>query len=416
MRAFVAFLAVPIVTILHATLLHAASPLPIPATGAYLGVWANPTSAHNQENAIELLEGPSGINRPSPQLLTSAITTGPISLNFLQLRQASFNPDNNLQGDIPITAACRSSHGHAIERPRTPTTSSPPATPPKTPTSPHQPKPSPNIRDRSCCAGSGNSISPVRNEWQPKPAATTTAPPLPNRSDSDFIGAWRKHIHELFQSAVGATNRGLSGWNTGHYTDGNANDPHGYYPGNAYVELRSASTVTSAPRAETFASDFGQFYTDFSSSQYGKPLMVGENASANESVYNAEVQPTYLNGILADLKSNLYPALKAYDYFDAPAQSAPNDWVLDTQGLAAFAAVATSATFTAESHARLRGQRRDILSRSTGPRLMGIRYGHGPEQCDTRLECRRFHRRSTPHQPERRSTDGQQHSSRDLLY
>jgi len=158
---------------------------------------------------------------------------------------------------------------------------------------------------------------------------------------SDFIAAWQ-HIHQLFQSA-GATNVSFL-WNPGHYTDGNANDPHSYYPGNAYIDWIGIDMYQRS-QTETFTSDFGVFYTDFSASQYGgKPLMVGENAAANESVYSAELQPTYLNGILADLKSNLYPALKAYDYFDAPG-SAPDDWVLDAPGLAAFATVAANPLF-----------------------------------------------------------------------
>jgi hypothetical protein len=44
----------------------AAGTLPVPATGIYLGIWADPTLASNQEKAIEILEGPAptGINRP----------------------------------------------------------------------------------------------------------------------------------------------------------------------------------------------------------------------------------------------------------------------------------------------------------------------------------------------------------------
>ena len=98
-------------------------------------------------------------------------------------------------------------------------------------------------------------------------------------------------------------------WNPGHYTYGNPDDPHDYYPGNAYVDWIGIDTYQRSQNA-TFTSDFGEFYPDFSASQCGKPLMVGESASAIESVYNAELQPAYLNAIVADLKSNLYPLLK----------------------------------------------------------------------------------------------------------
>jgi hypothetical protein len=46
MKGIFALLAIPLTT------LHAGSALRIPATGVYLGVWANQSSAANQEAAI----------------------------------------------------------------------------------------------------------------------------------------------------------------------------------------------------------------------------------------------------------------------------------------------------------------------------------------------------------------------------
>ena len=97
---------------------------------------------------------------------------------------------------------------------------------------------------------------------------------------------------------------------------------------------------------DSFVTDFGQFYSDFTASQYGnKPLMVGENGAQGYSVGNSEIQAGYLQGLLADIKNGTYPQLKAYDYFDSPG-NAPNNWVLDAQGgLAEFATIANSGAF-----------------------------------------------------------------------
>src|SRR5271157_1742350 len=89
MRACLALLALPV--------LHAASTLPIPSTGLYLGVWANPLSANTQEAAIELLEGPSGVNRPFDLHLAYY---GWKDLSQLLNSAGVFQPDPALQGDI----------------------------------------------------------------------------------------------------------------------------------------------------------------------------------------------------------------------------------------------------------------------------------------------------------------------------
>jgi endoglucanase len=316
--------------------LQAASTLPIPATGVYLGVWANPNSANNQEAAMELLEGPSGIGRPFALHLSYY---GWTDLSQLLNSTGVLQPDANLQGDIDhgrvpvISWNCDS----------------------KTANSDHiiaSGDPTEDANITAAAKALAQYPGPVMLRWfwefnlinansgnQPCRNDDGTAPT--QQVYTDFIAAWQ-HIHQLFQSA-GAANV-IFLWNPGNYTGGGSGDPHGYYPGNGYVDWIGIDTYQRSQSA-TFTSDFGVFYNDFSASQYGgKPLMVGENAAANESIYNAELQPAYLNGIVADLKANLYPLLKAYDYFDAPG-NAPNDWVLDTQGLSAFAADATSPAF-----------------------------------------------------------------------
>jgi uncharacterized protein (TIGR03437 family) len=313
-----------------------AGKLAIPASGVYLGAWANPTSASNQEAAIELLEGPSGVNRPFALHLAYY---GWTDLAQLLNSAGIFQPDTNLAGDIehgrvPVvswTCDRRTTNSDHIIASGDPTEDANITATAKALAQ----YPGPvllrwfwefnliNANDGNQPCRNDNGIAPTQQVY------------------TDFIGAWQ-HIYQLFQTA-GATNVVFL-WNPGHYTDGNPNDPHDYYPGNAYVDWIGIDSYQRS-QTETFISAFGTFYTDFSASQYGgKPLMVGENASANESVYNAELQAAFLNGILADLTSNLYPALKAYDYFDAPG-NAPDYWVLDAQGLSAFATVATNPAF-----------------------------------------------------------------------
>jgi len=336
MKAFLALLAISVLPIFpFVPMLNAAAALPIPTTGVYLGVWANPNSASNQEAAIELLEGPSGVNRPFALHLAYY---GWTDLSQLLNSAGVFQPDTNLEGDID--------HG------RVPVISW--TCDRKTTNSDHiiaSGDPTEDANITATAKALAQYPGPVLLRWfwefnlinandGNQPCRNDNGTPT-QQVYTDFIGAWQ-HIYQLFQTA-GATNVVFL-WNPGHYTDGNPDDPHGYYPGNAYVDWIGIDTYQRA-QTQTFTSDFEEFYTDFSASQYGgKPLMVGENASANESVYNAELQPTYLNGILADLTSNLYPALKAYDYFDGPG-NAPDDWVLDAQGLRAFATAATNPAF-----------------------------------------------------------------------
>ncbi len=327
MRVLFALLALPI--------LHASSPLPIPTSGVYLGVWANPNSASSQEAAIELLEGPSGINRPFALHLAYY---GWTALSQLLNSAGVFQPDGTLQADInhgrvPVISwtcdrqTANSDHiiasGDATEDAVITATAKALAQ-----------YPGPVLlrwfwEFNLLNANDGNQT--CRNDnGTPTPQVYT-----------DFIGAWQ-HIHQLFQAA-GATNV-IFLWNPGHYTVGNPNDPHSYYPGNEYVDWIGIDSYQRS-QTETFHNDFNTFYSDFTANQYGgKPLMVGENASAAETVYNAELQPAYLAGFLADLKANMYPALKAYDYFDAPG-NAPDYWVLDAQGLFEFATLANSPSF-----------------------------------------------------------------------
>lgn len=320
------------------------SALPVPATGVYLGVWVDPNLASGEESATENLEA------PAPKGIGHRFSLHLIYLQWsdiaAMLHEGVFQPNGALQGDI--------NHG------RVP------------------------VISWSCDQTGANSNHLIAGGDPGEDAViTATAQALKQypgtvmlrwfwefnqlnknqtcRGDTgskptqsvynDFIGAWQ-HIYNVFQG-VGATNV-VFVWNPGSYSTGGNNDPHGYYPGNAYVDWLAVDTYQNGTTS-TFVQDFDLFYNDFSQSQYGgKPLMVGENGSPNYSQYSAEAQAPYLQGVLATIQAQRYPMLKAYDYFDSQGTDNKgnfNTWVLDDNngqgngGLAQIAALAASPSF-----------------------------------------------------------------------
>ena len=319
----------------------AAATLAIPANGVYLGIWANPALASNEEGAIEIREGPApnGINHPIA-----------LHLRYLQwtdianeLVNGVFQPDQGLRGDI--------SHG------RVPVLSW--ACDATVPNSDHViagGDPNEDAVITATAKALAQYPGPVLLRWfwefnlltNNQTCRGDTGGTPTQQVYNDFIGAWR-HIRSLFQSA-GAANVAFL-WNPGDYpSDGDKRDPHAFYPGNDYVDWIGVDTYQRAI-TDTFDDDFGLFYADFSTSQYGnKPLMAGENGAQNVAQNNSELQWTYLRGLLTDVQANRYPLLKAYDYFDS---GSPESWVLDNNngqgngGLAAYAELAASPSFSA---------------------------------------------------------------------
>ncbi len=313
-----------------------ASALPVPSNGLYLGIWANPNSAQTQERAVEILEGPApnGINR---RFALHLVYYGWSDIAALLDSNGIFQPDQELAGDIqngrvPVIS------WHCDEG--TANSDSVVA--------------GGNAAEDAVITATANALKqypgPVLLRWfwefnvlsnnqscRGDTGGTPTAAVF-----NGFIGAWQ-HIWNLFQKA-GATNVAFL-WNPGFYGDNANRDPHGFYPGNGYVDWIGIDTYQRSTTG-TFADDFGQFYSDFSASQFGnKPLMVGENGAEGFSINNSEIQAGYLQGLLTDVKSGMYPLLKAYDYFDSPG-NAPNNWVLDSQGgLAALGTLAASGSF-----------------------------------------------------------------------
>lgn len=328
------------IAVVAARALWGAGALPVPAGGIYLGIRANPGLAKTEEEATEIREGPppNGINRPFALHLLYYQWTDLAN----ELNNDVLSPDNNLLGDIthgriPVVSwqcdASVANSDHVIAGG----------------------DPGEDAVITATAKALAQVPGPVLLRWMwefndlANHAAClgwTKGTPTP-QNYSDFIGAWQ-HIWRLFQNA-GAANVVFL-WNAARYTaDGNQDDPHGFYPGNAYVDWIGEDTYQRT-QTETFDDDFGLFYSDFSQSQFGgRPLMVGENGSQDFAQFNAELQWTYLHGVLSDAQANRYPLLKAYDYFDA---GTPPTWVLDDNngqgngGLAAFAILGASPVFS----------------------------------------------------------------------
>ena len=316
--------------------------LPVPASGMYLGIWADPSLAANQEQAIEIREGPgpNGIDHPFSFHLVYYQWT---DIEQLLNKKGVFQPDSALAGDIShgrvpvITWGCDNSvanSDHVVA--------------------------GGDAGEDAVITATANALKqypgPVLLRWfwefnvfsknQSCRGDNGGAPT--QQVYSDFIGAWQ-HIRNLFQKA-GATNV-LFLWNPGNYTSGGNDDPHGFYPGNSYVDWIGVE-IYQRTSTSAFPDDFGQFYSDFSQAQFGgKPLMVGESGSLNFSQNGVETQAAYLRSLLAAMQANRYPLLKAYDYFDSAGTDSKgnsNNWILDDDngngngGLAAMAAIAAS--------------------------------------------------------------------------
>lgn len=321
-----------------------ASALPVPATGIYLGVWVDPNQASGEESATQNLESaaPKGIGRPFPLHLIY-LQWGEIAA---MLHSGVFQPNGALQGDIAhgrvpvISWSCdqtgtNSNHLIAGGDPGEDAILTATAQALKQ-------YPGPVMLRWFWEFNQLNKNQSCRGDTGGKPTQAVY---------DDFIGAWQ-HIYRVFQS-VGANNV-VFVWNPGSYSTAGNNDPHGYYPGNAFVDWLAVDTYQNSTTS-TFAQDFDLFYSDFTQSQYAsKPLMVGENGSPNFSQYGVEAQATYLQGALSAIQANRYPMLKAYNYFDSQGTDTKgnfNSWALDDDnghgngGLAQLAILAASPLF-----------------------------------------------------------------------
>jgi hypothetical protein len=140
-----------------------------------------------------------------------------------------------------------------------------------------------------------------------------------------YVSAWQ-HIRTVFNQ-VGVTNvafvwcPALTG-----------TDPTPYYPGNQYVDWIGIDGYDRSG-SMTFEDLFADFYQQWA--PMGKPMMVAETGA------HPAAQVAYLQSIATDMPA--MPDFKAVVYFDAPGKA--GQWALEGPGLAAFAALAQSPYF-----------------------------------------------------------------------
>ena len=315
-----------------------------PADGVYLGFWAAPSlggASMSQEKAIEARE--ASINRTFALHLHYA--------DWAELKtqlvdpSGAFQPNGDFEGDIihgrvpVISWKCDNlrSNSDALIR---------------------NADPQENANIVETASALAQYPGPVILRWFWEFNVLSNPDHQVCRGDSggkptdqvydDFVGAWR-HIRQVFRQAH-ADNVIFLWCPVKYRADGN-DDPHGFYPGNGFVDWIGVDSYQDTN--ESFAADFDLFYRDFTDDQYGhKPLMVGENGALpicdSSPALNCtpnEQQYPYLLGLLADVQANRYPQLKAYNYFEQGM--ALHNWVLDDKGgLAAMAAMAASAAFS----------------------------------------------------------------------
>ncbi len=218
--------------------------LPVPTTGVYLGIWADPDLpmmvqppvTKNQESAVEIREGPApwGINHPFALHL--------VYYNWTDIQTEVVNgtfPDSSLQGDIE--------HGripviswHCDQSTTSGNTDALIA--------------SGDATETATITATAQALAkypgPVLLRWfwefnllQSSEAGLnqyclgdvgSTGTTLPPQVYADFIAAWQR-IWQLFQQA-GATNVSFL-WNPGSYnSDTDPSYPGPYYPGSAFVD------------------------------------------------------------------------------------------------------------------------------------------------------------------------------------
>jgi beta-mannanase len=151
---------------------------------------------------------------------------------------------------------------------------------------------------------------------------------------ANFIAAWI-HIWQRCQ-ADGVTNVTWL-WNPAGVENGAA----GFYPGSQYVDWIGEDNygyITSSNPKGGFDGAVHNFYSTFSASTYGKPILIAETGGC------PTVQGAYITSAATDLPTQ-YPQVQAFMYFDSvgpytgcPAASTPA-WILTTDGLAAFQAM-----------------------------------------------------------------------------
>ena len=190
------------------------------------------------------------------------------------------------------------------------------------------------------------SPAPNNNDCYEQPGANNRPPDLPTQ----FINAWT-HIHNYFDPVGGGGDPDVTFvWNPAVDDASPWSQPPSpapFYPGNSQVDWIGVdgynTQYSSSPYTPLgFGAIFHDFVGTYSSSSYGKPIMIGENASCQEYA-DPDDQASYLENLDAWLdnqmedENNYYADVHAYAYFDTTASSykiqpnlTPCTWWIDT--------------------------------------------------------------------------------------
>jgi beta-mannanase len=142
-----------------------------------------------------------------------------------------------------------------------------------------------------------------------------------------YIAAWQ-HIHNIFSSA-GATNVKFV-WSPNHesHPGESWNEAIDYYPGDTYVDWIAIDGYNwGNGNWESFDQIFGPIYATFES--YGKPMMLGEFASAE----NGGDKAAWITDAFSKIENN-YPEIIIFNWFNINKE---RDWRVNSSGAAATA-------------------------------------------------------------------------------
>ena len=273
-------------------------PPPVPATGAYLGAWVNPSPGQSEIAELPAFVASAGKSPAVLGLYTAWAKPAPLAH-----MQSIVD-----QGAIPLVSwGCTSTAAVAAG-------------------SDDQLITAYATRLRSF----GHPVL-LRWFWEMNLSIPKDVQCLGAGGPTGFIAAWI-HIWNIFHQ-VGATNVSFV-WNPG--VTGGVAEMAPFFPGANYVDWIGADGYDRKDEGTAaFAQVFGPWYAAYAA--YGKPMLVGETAAT------ASDQAAYLQGIASVLPSQ-FPLVKALVYFDAQGPAA--SWILTPDGMAAYRALANSTYFS----------------------------------------------------------------------
>jgi beta-mannanase len=135
-----------------------------------------------------------------------------------------------------------------------------------------------------------------------------------------YIAAW-KHIHDIFVGRGASNVKFVWSPNSASLPGQAWNAAANYYPGNSYVDWIAIDGYNWGGAGwQTFGQIFGASYSALAS--YGKPMMIGEFASAE----NGGDKAAWITGAFNEIKND-YPEFKIFVWFNINKEE---DWTIDS--------------------------------------------------------------------------------------